>query len=125
VKSDWRKWLFTVAAIYDGLFGLIFFFFWRDVYRHFNVTPPNHEGYVKFPALLLIIFGAMFLQIARDPDRHRNLIAYGIALKVAYAGLVFWYQLTTPGIPAMWIPWAWADLVFLVLFVLALRPRLT
>ena len=82
MKSDWRKWLFTIAAIYDGLFGLIFFFSWRDVYRHFNVMPPNHEGYVKFPALLLIIFGAMFLQIARDPDRNRNLIAYGIALKV-------------------------------------------
>ena len=125
MNGDWRKWLFYIAAIYDGLFGLIFFLFWRDVYRHFNVMPPNHEGYVKFPALLLIIFGAMFLQIARDPERNRNLIAYGIALKVAYAGLVLWYQLTTPGIPSMWIPWAWIDVVFLILFVLAWRPRLT
>ena len=124
MKSDWRRWLLYVAAIYDGLFGLIFFFCWPQLYAHFQITPPNHDGYVRFPALLLIIFGVMFLQIARDPDRNRNLIPYGIALKVAYAGLVFWYQLATPGIPAMWIPWAWCDLGFLVLFILAFRPRL-
>jgi hypothetical protein len=124
VKSDWRRWLFYVAAIYDGLFGLIFFFFWPQLYAHFQITPPNHDGYVRFPALLLIIFGFMFLQIARDPDRNRNLIGYGIALKIAYPGLVFWYQLTTPGIPAMWIPWAWCDVGFLVLFALAFRRRL-
>jgi hypothetical protein len=46
------------------------------------------------------------------------LILYGVGLKVAYSGTAFWYQLTG-GIPFMWIPWAWADLVFLVLFVVA------
>jgi len=39
-------------------------------------------------------------------------------LKVAYCGTAFWYQVTG-GIPFMWIPWAWADLGFLVLFVVA------
>jgi hypothetical protein len=33
--------------------------------------------------------------------------------------VVFWYEITT-GVPDMWIPWAWADLVFLVLFMGAL-----
>jgi hypothetical protein len=27
----------------------------------------------------------------------------------------------TTGVPAMWIPWAWADLVFLILFYLSWR----
>src|SRR5207245_8397788 len=58
VKSDWRKWLFTIAAIYDGLFGLIFFFFWRDVYLDSNVMRSTHEGYVTVPSLLLMLFGA-------------------------------------------------------------------
>jgi hypothetical protein len=123
VTRDWRRWLFYAAALYDGIFGVAFFFFWPAIFAHFHVTPPNHEGYVRFPALLLIIFGAMFLQIARDPDANRNLIAYGIALKAAYSGLVFWYQLTTPGIPAMWLPWAWTDLAFLVLFAIARSQR--
>jgi hypothetical protein len=120
--KDWRKWLFYIAAVYDGLFGLIFFFFWRQVFERFHVTPPNHEGYVKFPALLLIIFGFLFLRIARDPEANRDLIVYGIALKIAYSGMVFWYQVTT-GVPAMWIPWAWIDVVFLILFILARQTR--
>jgi len=41
-----------------------------------------------------------------------------MALKLGYSGTVFYYMLTT-GVPAMWIPWAWADLAFLVLFILA------
>ena len=41
-----------------------------------------------------------------------------MALKTGYSGLVFYYLLTT-GVPAMWVPWAWADLVFLVLFLLS------
>jgi len=37
-------------------------------------------------------------------------------LKLGYCGLVFYYMLTT-GVPGMWVPWAWADLAFLVLFL--------
>jgi len=120
--NDWRKWLFTIAAAYDAVFGVAFFFFWPELYRRFGVTPPNHGGYVQFPALLLVIFALLFLRIARDPDANRELIAYGIGLKIAYSGLVFYYQITQ-GVPAMWIPWAWIDLGFLVLFVVAMRRR--
>jgi hypothetical protein len=120
MTSDWRKWVFYAAAAFDGVLGIAFVFLWRWVFDLFDVTPPNHGGYVQFPSLLLIIFGFMFLRIARDPDANRDLIVYGIGLKAAYCGLVFWYQLTQ-GVPAMWVPWAWFDLVFLVLFVLARR----
>lgn len=121
MTGNWRKWLFYGAAVYDGVLGLAFLFFWPFVFRLFDVTPPNHPGYVQFPALLLIVFGFLFLHIARDPEAHRDLIVYGIGLKSAYSGLVFWYQLTG-GVPAMWIPWAWIDLVFLVLFLVTRQP---
>ena len=117
----WTKLLFAVSAVYDGFLGLAFFLFSGRIFQAFGVPPPNHPGYVKFPALLLLTFGFMFLQIARDPERRRELIVYGICLKAAYSGLIFWYQ-ATRGVPGMWIPWAWADLAFLVLYVLALRP---
>lgn len=121
MSNDWRKWLFYVAAVYDGVLGAAFFLFWPWVFHLFGVTPPNHAGYVQFPGLLLVIFGFIFLRIARDPDGNRDLIAYGIALKVAYSGLVFWYQVTE-GVPGMWIPWAWIDVAFLILFAVARRP---
>lgn len=118
MMRGWIRPLFYIAALYDGVLGLLFLFAWRAVYQSFSVTPPNHGGYVQFPALLLIIFGALFIQIARNPVGHRNLIGYGIALKIAYSGIVFWYALRT-GVPAMFLWCAWIDLVFLVLFVVA------
>ena len=120
--TDWRKWLFYVGAAYDGLLAIVFLFWWPEVYRHFGVPPPNHPGYVQFPALLLLIFGLIFLRIARDPDANRDLIVYGIALKIAYSGIVFWYQIKS-GVPHMWIPWAWLDVLFLILFVVAMQRR--
>lgn len=121
MSGDWRRWLFYLAALYDGILGIVFLLAWPWIFRLFDVTPPNHGGYVQFPAFLLLIFGAIFLRIARDPDGNRDLIVYGMGLKAAYSGLVFWYQITT-GVPFMWVPWAWVDLIFLALFALARRP---
>lgn len=121
MSGDWRRWLFYVAAVYDGILGIVFLLAWPWIFRLFDVTPPNHGGYVQFPAFLLMIFGAIFLRIARDPDGNRDLIVYGMGLKAGYSGLVFWYQMTT-GVPFMWVPWAWVDLIFLALFALARRP---
>lgn len=120
VNMKMTKQLFLIAALYDALLGLIFFFGHEGVFAFFEVAPPNHPAYVKFPALLLVVFGIMFLQIATDPVRFRALIPYGIALKASYAGLAFWYQFTM-GIPFMWVPWAWFDLAFLVAFAVAYR----
>ena len=108
--------LFLVAAIYDGVLGLIFLFKPGFAFELFEVVPPNHFGYVQFPAILLLIFAAMFLRVAREPMANRFIMLYGAALKAGYSGLVFYYLVTT-GVPAMWVPWAWADLVFLVLFL--------
>ena len=116
--ARWIKPFFIVSALYDGILGIAFLLFWAELYRHFAVTPPNHPAYVQFPALLLLIFAAMFLRIARDPLANRDLIFYGVALKVAYSGTAFWYAVTEH-IPAMWLPFAWADLAFLALFLVA------
>lgn len=119
----WTKPFFVIAALYDGLLGLAFLFFHMAIFAHYGVEPPNHPAYVQFPALLLLIFAAMFLRIAANPARNYKLIPYGIALKASYSGLAFWYAITTT-IPSMWMPWAWADLAFLIVFVLAwLRLR--
>jgi len=119
MKDKLFKALFGVAAIYDGLLGIAFMFWAERIFTMYQVTPPNHIGYIQFPALLLLMFAWLFLTIARNPVANRHLIRYGIWLKASYSGMVFWYALTT-GVPDMWIPWAWADLAFLVLFVWAL-----
>ena len=110
--------LFTIAAIYDGLLGINFLFFGNCAYQLCNITPPNHIGYVQFPAGLLIIFAIMFITIAKNPIKNRNLIPYGILLKITYCAVVFYHWFTTE-IPYMWKPFAIFDLLFLILFLWA------
>jgi len=111
---------FLIAALYDGVLGVAFIVAPMQIFSMYGVEPVNHMGYVQFPALILILFAIMFYRVAMDPVRNRELILYGCGLKVSYCSLVFWYLLTT-GIPSMWIPWAWADLVFLTLFIVSWR----
>jgi len=110
--------LFVVAALYDGLLGLLFLFAGASAFQWFGVTPPNHWGYLQFPAALLIVFAIMFAMVAKNPVANRNLIPYGMLLKVSYCGVVFFHWFTA-GIPDMWKPFAFGDFAFLVLFVWA------
>ncbi|MEE8572427.1 MAG: hypothetical protein V3T20_04120 [Gemmatimonadota bacterium] len=110
--------LFYLAALYDGVFGVAFLVAAPALFDWVGVTPPNHFGYIHFPAALLIVFALLFLSIARRPEINRHLIPYGILLKISYCAVVF-YHWFTAGIPFIWKPFAIADLVFLVVFIWA------
>ena len=110
--------LFAASALYDGVLGIAFLFAAPALFEWVGVTPPNHFGYVHFPAALLIVFALMFLVIARNPVANLSLIPYGILLKISYCAVVFYHWLTA-GVPFIWKPFAIADLAFLVLFVWA------
>jgi hypothetical protein len=120
MNAKWLKPFFIAAGCYDGILALVFLLFGGAIYEKFGIPPPNHWAYIHFPALLLIVFAIMFFRIASDPVKNRELIWYGIGLKVSYCTVAFGYQLTEC-IPSWWIPWGWADLVFLALFIYALK----
>jgi hypothetical protein len=88
------------------------------LFERFQVTPPNHFGYIQFPAALLIVFALMYAAVARRPITNRNLIPYGMLLKVSYCGVAF-YHWFAAGIPWIWKPFAILDLIFLVAFLWA------
>jgi len=114
----WIAPLFWLAAAYDGVLGLLFLAAPGWIFERFQVAPPNHLGYVQFPAALLVIFGLMFVAVALNPVANRGLIVYGILLKIAYCSLATYYWITTD-IPIIWKPFVWIDLVMGVLFVVA------
>lgn len=125
MKNRWISLLFAIAALYDGFLGVLFVVAAPWVFQTLGVTPPNHYGYIQFPALLLLVFALMFLAIARAPGRNRGFIPYGMLLKASYCLVVFGHWIATD-IPGMWKPFAIADLGFLVLFgwaYVALRPK--
>lgn len=116
------RWLFVVAGLYDFVIGLAFLGFGPQLFEATGVPQPNHWAYIQFGSLLLMIFGTMFLAVARDPVANRNLIPYGMLLKLSYTGLAAYYWVTT-GIPLLFQPFAVIDAVMLVLFYLAYSKR--
>ena len=110
--------LFFLAAVYDGVLGVVFLLAPSVIFQRFEVTPPNHFGYVQFPALLLLIFAWMYASVAYAPEKNSSLIPYGIALKVAYCSIVFYYWFAAE-IPYVWKPFAIIDLCFIILFAIA------
>jgi len=120
MKLSWIRLIFWLSAFYDFILGLAFLLAANAIFDHFEVTPPNHLGYVHFPALLLILFAGMYAKIALDPVRHHEFIAYGIGLKVAYVAVAFFHHFTG-GIPPMWLPFAYIDLGFVIVFYVAWR----
>lgn len=116
--ANWIRPLFWFAAAYDGIIGAIFLAAPTWIFTQFDVAPPNHLGYVQFPAALLIIFAVIFATIARNPVSNRQQIIYGILLKLAYCSTAGYYWLTSD-IPVIWKPFVWADLIMGILFVVA------
>jgi hypothetical protein len=120
MNLTWIKLVLALSGIYEAVIGVAFLFGASALFRTFHVTPPNHDGYIRFPALVLLIFAVMFFRGAVDPVGRRDVLLYGAALKLSYFGLVFWYRFQG-GVPAMWIPFAYADVAFFALFLLGWR----
>ncbi|MCX7017079.1 MAG: hypothetical protein NTW86_31710 [Candidatus Sumerlaeota bacterium] len=119
MRDRWIKPLFWVAAAYDLVLGIVFLLFFKSFYAWLQIEPPNHDGYVQFAALLVAIFGVGFVFVALDPPRNRNIIIMGVLLKLSYAGVVLGHHFLG-SIPIIWVPFAWIDLAFAVLFLGAL-----
>lgn len=115
--AQWTLWL---AALYDGGLGLAFLVAGPALFEGFGVTPPNHWGYIQFPAALLVIFGLMFAAAAWRPAANANLIPYGILLKVAYCATVFGHWIGA-GLPWIWKPFALCDLLWILVLGWAWR----
>lgn len=116
----WIKPLFVVVGLYDGVLGILFLAIPFQLFKLFNVTPPNHIGYVQFPAMLLIVFAIMFFNVAIDPASNRNLIFYGILLKFAYCSIILYYWFLHQ-MPYMWVPFAYFDLACMIAFIFAYK----
>ena len=114
----WIRPLFYVSALYDGLLGLAFLFAPAFTFALARFPIPDTFAYVQFAAALLLIFACMFLAVALRPVANRNLIPFGVLLKVAYCSLVLYYAAQIPLAP-LWLIFAGLDLLFLVLFVVA------
>ena len=114
----WIRLIFLATGLYDLGLGLAFLLFGPRIFEWAQVPPPNHWGYVQFGSAMLITFGLMFLAVAARPHGNRNLIPFGMLLKLSYVGIVGYYWVTID-LPWMFKPFAVADAIMLLLFILA------
>ncbi|MEI8021372.1 MAG: hypothetical protein WCH39_24400 [Schlesneria sp.] len=110
--------IFVVAAITDILFGLGLLVAGPAIFEWAGIPAPNHWGSIQFAALMLMIFGLMFAAVAYDPVSQRNLIRYGLLLKLSYCGLVGYYCVISI-VPSLFRICAIADAIFYVLFLVS------
>jgi hypothetical protein len=108
--------IFAIAAAYDFLIGLAFLVAGPLIFERAGIPAPNHWGYIQFAALMLMIFGLMFVAITIDPRGQRSLMRYGLLLKLSYCGLVGYYWMTTD-VPMLFKPFAIIDAIMYVLFL--------
>ena len=108
--------VFAISAIYDVLFGLVFLFAGPALFEWSAIPAPNHWGYIQFAALMLVIFGLMFAAVAVDPIGQRNLIRYGLLLKLSYCGLATYYWYAAE-LPTLFKPFIFVDAVMYGLFL--------
>ncbi len=120
MRTDWIRPFFLFAGLYDFALGAVFLFAYPAIYARFGITLPNHPGYILFGAAVVAIFGIAFWFVAYAPRRNRDLIAVGVLFKLAYAVTVLAF-FARHQIPTMWVPFAFADLLFALAFVVAWR----
>ena len=116
----WIKPFYIISALYDGILGIAFLVAHEAIFTATQVPPPNHVGYIQFPAFILITFAYMFYNIAKNPIANKNLIIYGILLKFSYCLAVIPHWLTG-NIPSLWMPFAFFDLLFMIVFIISYK----
>jgi hypothetical protein len=120
MNAPWIRPLLKLAAAYDLVLGAAALLAFRPIYERFGVTLPNHDGYVQWGAAVVMVFGIGFWLAAMNPARNRDILIMGVLFKLAFAGTVLGHHFLG-SVPMIWVPFAWADLVFALLFIAALR----
>ena len=90
-KDPFFKGLFLVAAVYDLVLGLLFFFFYRTVYAFFNITLPPYPMYLQMAAAFVMAMGVGYYFVYRNLYRNIDLVKLGIVYKIVYAGLTSYF----------------------------------
>lgn len=113
--SYWKA-LFLIAAIYDLILGIAFFFFYTQIYSYFNIALPDYPAYLQMATAFVIAMGIGYYFVFRNMYRNIDLVKLGIVYKAVYSGLTgYFYFAGTANITFMWF--AVIDALFLIIFV--------
>ncbi len=108
--------VFRVAAVYDVVLGIVFFFFYAPIFDALGIQRPENTSYIHITSAYVFMQGLGYWFVARDMLRNIDLVRLGVIYKVIYVGLAVYYLATGELLHEVFTWFAVADLVFLALF---------
>jgi hypothetical protein len=117
----WMRWLLRFAGCYNLLVGLNLLLFYHELFKTLHLAKPTPVMFVQLVGLLVGLFGAGYLMVARRPLENRNLLWLGLWSKALGCGLSF-YHVARGDLPLLYVPIViFSDLVYLPPFYLIAR----
>jgi hypothetical protein len=113
----WFRTMFRVAAWYDIVLGLAFFFFWRPILGSLGVPLPENTSYLHIATAYVFTQGVSYWFVSRDMLRNIDMVKVGVIYKAIYVGLAIYY-VAIGQLPHVVFAWfAGFDFIFLALFL--------
>lgn len=111
------KTFFLVAALYDVVLGVVFFFFYGPIFDLLNVALPDNTSYLHLTAGFIFVQGIGYWFVYRNMLGNVDLVKLGVIYKGIYS-LVAVYYLAIGELPDVVFAWfAVFDVLFLLGFV--------
>ena len=114
------KTFFLVAALYDLVLGIAFFFFYGPIFERLGIALPDNTSYLHLCAGFVFVQGVGYWFVYRNMLRNVDIVKLGIVYKSIYT-LVAVYYLGIVKMEGEIFGWfAVFDVLFIVGFVLFL-----
>lgn len=115
-KESFFRYLFLVAAIYDFVLGVLFFFFYEPIYNYFSITIPPYPVYLQMAVAFVMAMGVGYYFVYQNMYRNIDLVKLGVVYKLVYSGLTSYFYFTNvANIVFFWF--AVCDAAFMLLFI--------
>ena len=114
------KAFFLVAALYDVILGVLFFFLYGPIFDLFDIELPYNTSYVHLTAGFIFVQGVGYWFVYRNMLRNVDIVKLGVVYKSIYT-LVAVYYLGIVKMEGEIFGWfAVFDVLFIVGFVMFL-----
>jgi hypothetical protein len=119
-KNSWLPLLFSFVGCVEFVIGGLFIFLPDQLFNYFALGLRPDTQYLQLPAVLIMVFGWMMFNVAKEPQKNLNLILYINLFKAGFISVVI-YNWLTKGLPWLWLSFVGFDLVYLAGFLAAYR----
>ncbi len=114
--SFWKP-FFLVAALYDAILGLVFFFFYDPLFHALGIKLPYNTSFIHITTAYIFVQGLSYWFVSRNPVRNVDIVIVGIVYKAIFSGLAFYYLAIGQLLTTFFLIFAVVDIGFLVAFI--------